>query len=227
MSRDEILTVDGHAMRVCIGTPPGTPKANILVMCHGPGVDQFVADRVDALAKHGYLAAAPDLFHRQPEGGDTMARVGKLRDAEIITDADATMALFDGNVAVLGFCMGGRNTYLLAGARPERFFAAGVFYGGNLFKAWGDGPSPFDRTPQIMCPVLGIFGADDTNPSPEDVKRLGVALTEHGKAHDFHMYDGAGHAFLNFTNAERYRPLQAGDAWTKLLDFLDREVAPS
>jgi Histidine kinase-, DNA gyrase B-, and HSP90-like ATPase/Dienelactone hydrolase family len=71
-------------MRVCVGIPAGTPKAGILVMCHGPGVDAFVADRVDALAKHGYLAAAPDLFHRQPEGGDVMARIGKLRDDEII-----------------------------------------------------------------------------------------------------------------------------------------------
>jgi carboxymethylenebutenolidase len=230
MSRDEILTVDGHTMRVCVGTPSGTPKAGILVMCHGPGVDRFVADRVDALAEHGYLAAAPDVFHRQPADDDVMARIGKLRDDEIIADADATLSLFDGPdsppnpkvaVAVLGFCMGGRNTYLLAGARPQRFFAAGVFYGGNIFKAWGDGPSPFDRTPQIACPILGIFGAEDTNPSPEDVKRLDAALTEQGKVHDFHMYDGAGHAFLNFTNPERYRATQAADAWTKLLAWLD------
>lgn len=225
MARDESLTVDGHAMRVCVGTPTGQPKAGVLVMCHGPGVDRFMVDRVDALAEHGYLAACPDLFHRQPAGGDVMERIGKLRDDEILADSDATLTMFAGKVCVLGFCMGGRNAYLLAGARPEQFFAAGVFYGGNIFKAWGDGPAPFDRTAQIICPVLGIFGADDTNPSPADVERIDVALTELGKAHEFHAYAGAGHAFLNFTNAERHRPEQAADAWTKLLAFLDREVA--
>ena len=84
------------------------------------------------------------------------------------------------------------------------------------------GPAPFDRTRDIACPVIGFFGRDDTNPSPADVDRIDAELTRHGKPHEFHRYDGAGHAFLNFANAERYRPDQAKDAWAKMLDFLDR-----
>jgi carboxymethylenebutenolidase len=201
-------------------------------MIHGPGLDRFIEAQVEDLARHGYVAAAPDLFHRQPDdGSETMARVGRLLDREILADADATVALLAelteirvGPLAVMGFCMGGRHAYLLAGARPQSWRAAAVFYGGNIRKAWGEGPSPFDRTAQISCPLLGIFGAEDGNPSPDDVEAIDAELTRYGKPHEFHSYDGAGHAFLNFSNPARYRPVQAGDAWAKLLAFLDRHL---
>lgn len=198
-------------------------------MIHGPGLDAFIQRQVELLGRHGFVAMAPDIFHRQPEdGADAMTRVGRLLDREILDDADAAIAkletLTTGPLAVIGFCMGGRTTYLLAGARSGAWKAACVFYGGNVMKAWGAGPSPFERTHQIACPLLGIFGAQDVNPSPEDVQQLDRELTRHGKVHEFHSYAGAGHAFLNFTNPERYRPAQAADAWAKLLSFLDQHL---
>lgn len=220
-------------MRIYSETPRDLAQApGVVVIMHGPGVDRFVEDRVQELARHGYAAAAPDLYHRQPHDGvDTMTRVGRLRDDEILADIDATAASLRAldrprvtELAVLGFCMGGRITYLAAGARPALWRAAGVFYGGNIMKPWGDGPAPFELTPQIACPMIGCFGLDDTNPSPADVDRIDAELTRHGKPHDFHRYAGAGHAFLNFTNAERYRPEPAQDAWQKLLDFLGRHL---
>jgi carboxymethylenebutenolidase len=111
-----------------------------------------------------------------------------------------------------------------AGGRPALWRAAGVFYGGNILQAWGDGPSPFELTPQIACPLIGFFGLEDTNPSPADVDRIDAELARHGKPHEFHRYPGAGHAFLNFTNAERYRPEPAKDAWQRMLAFLDRHL---
>ncbi|TMQ22030.1 MAG: dienelactone hydrolase family protein [Candidatus Rokuibacteriota bacterium] len=91
-------------------------------------------------------------------------------------------------------------------------------------KPWGDTPTPFDLTREIACPLIGFFGAEDGNPSPDDVKKIDAELTKHGKPHEFHTYEGAGHAFLNFTNAERYREKQGADAWTKMLAFLDRHL---
>lgn len=220
-------------MRIYTEVPEGAAEApGVVVIIHGPGLDPFIEDRVRALAKAGYAAAAPDLYHRQPPGEtDMMARIGKLRDDEILEDIDAAVAHLRAleqprvtGLAVLGFCMGGRITYLAAGARPALWRAAGVFYGGNIMKAWGDGPSPFDRTAQIACPVIGLFGEDDANPSPADVDRIDAELTQHGKPHEFHRYAGAGHAFLNFMNAERHRPVQAADAWEKLLTFLARHL---
>ena len=220
-------------MRIYSKAPAGAAQApGIVVIIHGPGLDTFIEDRVDDLARHGYAAAAPDLFHRQPDdGADMMARIGRLRDNEILADADATIAHLRNlketrvtDLAVLGFCMGGRITYLLAGARPAAWRAAGVFYGGSIMKAWGDSPTPFDLTGNIACPVIGFFGAEDTNPSPDDVKKIHAEMTRLGKPHEFHMYEGAGHAFLNFGNAERHRPKQAADAWEKMLAYLDRQL---
>jgi carboxymethylenebutenolidase len=203
-----------------------------VVIMHGPGLDRFVEDRVENLARHGYAAIAPDLYHRQPQdGADMMTRIGRLRDRELIADVEAAAAhvrripdVRVTDLAILGFCMGGRITYLLAGARPALWRAAGVFYGGNIMKPWGEGPSPFDLTREVACPVIGFFGVEDTNPSPEDVRKIEAELRKHGKPHEFHSYEGAGHAFLNFTNPERYRERQGAEAWDTMLGFLERQL---
>lgn len=221
-------------MRIHSEAPSGAAEVpGVVVIMHGPGLDRFIEDRVASLARHGYAAAAPDLYHRQPADGlDMMARIGRLRDDEILADVDAAVAHLRAlerprvtELAVLGFCMGGRITYLAAAARPGLWHAAGVFYGGNIMKPWGDGPAPFELTSQIASPVIGFFGLEDTNPSPDDVDRIEGELARHGVPHELHRYAGAGHAFLNFTNAERYRAAPAEDAWQKLLAFLDRHLA--
>jgi carboxymethylenebutenolidase len=232
MARWDTIQVDGQPMRAYLDTAGGGPAPGIVVIQHGPGVDRFIENRVEDLARHGYVAAAPDLYHRQPRDGvDMPTRMSRLRDAEILIDVDATIdhlwRLSDvrvGDLAVLGFCMGGRVTYLLAGARPATWRAAGVFYGGNIMKPWGNGPAPFDLTSEISCPVIGFFGLEDTNPSPADLDLINAELTRHGKPHEFHRYESAGHAFLNFTNVERYRAAPAKDAWAKMLGFLERHV---
>jgi len=78
-------------MRIHTRVPEGVTEApGVVVAIHGPGLDAFIEDRVDALARRGYVAAAPDLYHRQPDdGADTMTRFGRLRDAEILEDLDA------------------------------------------------------------------------------------------------------------------------------------------
>jgi carboxymethylenebutenolidase len=233
MGRWEIARVAGQPMRVYVDVPGGrTTVPGVVIIMHGPGLDRFIEDRVEDLARHGYVAAAPDLYHRQPpDAADMMTRIGRLRDPEIVADADAAVDLLRGlaiprvgDLAVLGFCMGGRITYMLAGARPQAWKAAGVFYGGNIMKAWGEAPTPFERTASIACPLIGFFGAEDPNPSTADVHRIDAELTRLGKPHEFHMYDGAGHAFLNFMNAERYQEAPAKDAWAKMLAFLGRHL---
>ena len=80
--------------------------------------------------------------------------------------------------------MGGRVAYLGA-CEVAELEAAAVFYGGNIMKALGDGPSPFERSVQIRCPVIGFFGAEDGNPSPDDVKKIAAELARLGKWHEF------------------------------------------
>src|SRR5206468_3733445 len=82
---------------------------------------------------------------------------------------------------------GGPVVYLMSAA--SRDLKAGVmFYGGNTMTAMGDGPSPFDRTREISCPIQGHFGVEDQNPSPEDMRKRDAELTRWGKIHEFHSY---------------------------------------
>ena len=93
MARWDTIQVEGQPMRVYLDVPAGGGAApGVVVIMHGPGLDRFVEDRVEDLARHGYAAAAPDLYHRQPPDGDMMTRVGRLRDKEILADVDAAAA---------------------------------------------------------------------------------------------------------------------------------------
>lgn len=218
------VTVGGSDMRVYMGIPerPG-PHPGIVIAQHAGGVDAQMQDTVHRLFREGYVAACPELFHRQPKDVDPSKRTSLLKDDEIIADMNATLAhlkslrMTVAPVGVTGYCMGGRVAYLMACVQPE-FKACAVYYGGNLFRALGPGPSPFERSAGIQCPMIGFFGAEDANPSPEDVRKVSAELTRLGKWHEFHTYLNAGHAFQNFWG-ERYRERAARAAWTEMLAF--------
>ncbi len=227
----EQVMVEGSPMWCHIHTPVGAgPFPGVVVVMHAPGVDAFIQDICERLALEGYVAIAPDLYHRETEEqakDDPITRMGRLRDAEIAQDINAALdhlrslrQVSPERIGIVGFCMGGRIAYMMAALNPS-FRACVDFYGGNIAVPWGEGPSPLDLTPKISCPVLGLFGAEDTNPSPEDVARLDAALTRHNKPHEFHIYPGAGHAFMNQARPS-YRPEAARDAWQRCLDFLGR-----
>ncbi len=223
--RWETTQVDGKPMRIYIGVPDRTgPLPVIVIAQHAGGVDAQIQDAVHRLFRAGYIVAAPELFHRQPVDMDPTKRTGALLDKEIIADLNATIAHIKalpektGPMGIIGFCMGGRVTYFAAGAIKE-FKAAAMFYGGNTMKALGDGPSPFERSADIHCPLIAFHGAEDTNPSPEDMAKIGAELTRLKKPHEIHMYQNAGHAFQDFTRGDKYRERTARASWAEALAF--------
>jgi carboxymethylenebutenolidase len=229
------VSVNGKPMRVYIGVPEGEPRrVGILVAQHGPGLDAFIQDVVHRLFRAGYVAAAPELFHRQPaQVPEGTSRVSLLKDDEIIADMNATLAhmksLKDpvvGPIGITGFCMGGRVCYLMAAAASSEIRACAAFYGGNMFKQWGSLPAPSDRLKEISCPVIGFYGNEDTNPGPDDVNKIDAELTRLGKPHEFHRYNGAAHAFQNFLDAARYRERPARGSWSEMLAFFTQHLKP-
>ena len=72
--------------------------------------------------------------------------------------------------------------------------------------------------------MLGLFGADDQYPSPEQVAELEQALKAHGKTYEFHCYEGAGHAFFN-TDRPSYRPEAAKDGWQRIFEWFGTYLA--
>ena len=181
-------------------------------------VDGFVGfnpGKLDGSLDGNKVTASPD------EAGKLM---NSLQQADGLKDLNATVAYLGQHHAVdarrlgiVGFCMGGRVSYLMAAAQPA-FKVAIDYYGGSIMVPWGDGVAPFARTAEIGCPLLGLFGEEDGNPSPGDMKKLDAELTRHGKPHEFHSYPGANHAFMNRRGA-RYHEKADRDSWPKALAF--------
>lgn len=224
---------DGSAMGLYISMPDGAgPFPALIVMQHQGGVDEFIQGTTRRLAGSGYLAAAPDLYHRDgPDCKDDMAtRRSRLSDRRIVNDLNATVSYLQSHstadmkrIGIIGFCMGGRIVYLAAATIPA-FKAAVAYYPGNTFRAWGrDLPSPFERTAEIHCPLQGHFGADDANPSPQDVGKLDAELAKFNKPHEFYSYSNAGHAFMDSTKQSYRRDADAA-SWPRTLGFLARHL---
>ena len=155
----------------------------------------------------------------------------EFRDDWTIPDLAAAYDLLAGldnvdgdRIGIVGHCWGGRVAWVGAGSDP-RYKALAVFYGGRIKLVMGEGnPPAIDLAPEIPCPVVGFFGNDDTNPSPEDVDDYDTALTKAGVDHTFYRYDGAGHAFQSFNNEELFRPEASEDAWDKVLAFFAEKL---
>jgi len=222
--------VDNQPMGIYAAFPQGEgPFPAVVVIQHAWGVDEFTRTMADRLAAAGLVAAAPQLYHRLAEQGSGLEMMKQLRDAEVIADVDATVDWLGRQVPVdaervgiVGFCMGGRVSYLMAAANPK-VKASVVYYGGNIQKAWGEGvPTPFERSEDIDAPVLFHFGAEDGNPSPQDMELYDSELTRLGKVHEFHSYPGAGHGFMDFTNPDRHHESAARLSWPRTLGFFNR-----
>lgn len=221
------VSVDGATMKLYLSIPDGPgPFPAVVVIQHQGGVDEFVEEMTDRVGAAGYLAVAPDLYHRDGPDcrDDGPTRRARLLDVNVIRDVHAAVAYLQGHrkvdagrLGIVGFCMGGRVSYLMAAAQPA-LKAAVDYYGGNIMVPWGDGPAPFARTAEIGCPLLGLFGEADGNPSPADMTTLDAELTKHGKAHEFHSYPGANHAFMNRRGA-RYHEGADRDSWPRTLAF--------
>ena len=231
-SMRDSVTVDGATMNLYVSIPDGTgPFPAVVVIQHQGGVDEFIEEMTDRVGAAGYVGVAPDLYHRDGPDcrDDGPTRRARLLDVNVIKDVNATVdylrrhrAVDARRLGIVGFCMGGRVAYLMAAAQPA-FKAAVDYYGGNIMVPWGDGVAPFARTAEIGCPLLGLFGEEDGNPSPADMKKLDAELTKHGKIHEFHSYPGANHAFMNRRGA-RYHEAADRDSWPKMLAFFDKHL---
>lgn len=228
----ESVQVDGSKMPLYASVPEsGGPVPGIVVVHGQSGLESFIKDTTHMLALQGYVAVAPNLYHRDGPDckDDNPTRKARLRDSGIIADVQGAIGFLrnhsrvnGGKLGIVGFCMGGRIVYLMSAASKD--LNAGVmFYGSGTMVPFGEGPTPFDRTSEISCPIQGHFGAQDKNPSPEDMRKLDAELNKYGKAHEFHAYSGAAHAFVN-TGSNNYRPHAAALSWPKATEFFSRHL---
>jgi carboxymethylenebutenolidase len=221
--------------------PSGSgPFPGVVLIHHLPGWDEWIIEATRKLAHHGFATISPHLYFREGPGDpdDIGARVraaGGVADEQVVGDAAGALAFLhsqsdaNGKVGIIGFCSGGRHAYLTACTVPG-FHALVDCWGGNVIV---DDPTqlnakrpvaPIDLTERLRCPILGIFGNNDKNPSPDQVNRTEEVLKKLGKNYEFHRYDGVGHAFFN-TARPGFGPEQAADGWQKVLAFYNKYLS--
>jgi carboxymethylenebutenolidase len=236
-----IRSRDGTEIEAYYAQPAGDgPFPGVVVIHHMPGWDEWSTEVVRKFAHRGYAAISPHLYHRVGPGSpdDLAAKAraeGGMPDDQVMDDVAGAMAFLraqptsNGKVGVIGFCSGGRHTYLAA-CRLEGVDAAVDCWGGGVIV---DDPAqltekrpvaPIDLTEKMTAPLLGIFGNEDRAPTPEQVDRTEEVLKRLGKTYEFHRYDGAGHGFFAADRAN-YRPEQATDGWKHVFDFYGRYLS--
>ncbi len=217
---------------------PG-PFPGMVLAHHMPGWDEWYRETTLKFARHGYTTITPNLYFRVGHGTpeDVAAKVrgeGGIPDEQSVGDLAGALQYIcalpysNGKVGIFGTCSGGRRAYLTA-CRTTGFNAAVDCWGGGVVMAPDQlNPkmpvAPLDYTKDLSCPVLGLFGNDDSHPTPEQVNQQEAELKKYGKNYEFHRYDGAGHGFFYY-HRPMYRQEQAVDGWEKVWTFLEKYLA--
>jgi carboxymethylenebutenolidase len=219
--------------------PDGPARGAVIVVQEAFGVNDHIAEVTRRFADAGYHAVAPHLFHRT--GGPAygyedfsvvVPHLMALTDEGILDDIDATVRhLGDAGwsarqIGIVGFCMGGRVTFLVAGNRA--LGAAVGFYGGGIVNGRTEAmPSLLPLVPAMRTPWLGLFGDADPSIPVEEVERLRDELNA-GADVDTSIvrYPGAEHGFHCDVRSS-YDEASAKDAWGRALAWLDDHLAPS
>ena len=227
----QIPTKDGNIPAYRAMPAKGKSFPVILVVQEIFGVHEHIKDVSRRFAKEGYLAIAPELYHRQgdvsqlKDNKEIFAKVvNKVPDAQVTSDLDSTVAWAgknSGNVdklGITGFCWGGRITWLYTAHNPN--VDAGVAWYGRLVgdKSEMTPAHPIDVVDRINAPVLGLYGGADAGIPNDTVERMNEALKKAGKKSMIHLYPDTPHAF-HADYRPSYRKEIAADGWKRALEW--------
>jgi carboxymethylenebutenolidase len=230
-TRDVTLETPDGAMALYEATPDGEARAAVIVVQEAFGVNEHIKDVTRRFAAAGYHAVAPAFFHRAGGGciddyenmdfGELMRLFTDLSDDTVLTDTDATLAhlhdagFADSRIGIVGFCWGGRATFLVS---LRRALGAGVgFYGGGIAS---EGALPYPPligdAASLQTPWLGLFGDLDAMIPPDSVEALRVALKDAKVDTDIVRYAEADHGF-HCDARSSYHEASAKDGWDRAL----------
>jgi carboxymethylenebutenolidase len=228
---------DGEEIEAYLARPGGDEaRGGVVVIHHMPGYDRATKEIARRFAELGYDAICPNLYWREapgaaPDDAAATARAqGGVPDERLIGDVGGSaeylcgLPASNGKVGVIGYCSGGRQSVLAAcnldlDAAVDCYgaFVTGIPPEGFPLKV----TNLVDQLPGLRAPLLGLFGNEDSYPSPEQVDELDEILTRENKPHEFHRYDDAGHAFFS-VDRPSYRVAAANDGWERITDFYNR-----
>ncbi len=225
---------DGSSMRAFVAHPQGSPVAGLLVFQEAFGVNAHIRDVTTRFAREGYLAIAPELFHRTGPGFEgsytdfaaVMPHFQGLTEEGLEADIRASYEWVQRSggelsIGAVGYCMGGR-----AACRAGLVTQLGCsvsYYGGGI------APSQFfpgflDRLKDLSGPILMFWGGKDQHIGPDQIQAVTNALKAAGKPYVNVEFSEADHGFFCDARAS-YNPEAAAEAWPLTLAFLKTNLA--
>lgn len=228
---------NGDQIDAYLARPLGAgPYPCVVMIHHMPGWDIYNKEIARRFAHHGYVAISTNLQFREgkataAENSASVRTAGGMPDDRTMGDVQAaidyvrTLPYSSDKVGVIGYCSGGRQAYL-AGCTLKGIDAVISCYGGGVVaKPEELSPrqpkAPIDFTKDMQCPILALFGIEDTRPSPADAAITEAALKQHGKTHEIVSYPNAGHAFFA-VDRQQYRVQAALDGWKKVFEWFGK-----
>ena len=220
---------NGHNATGYLATPPGGSGPGVLVIQEWWGVDADLKKMADKLAAAGFVALAPDLYHGEVAGHTEMDKAAKLmqslppdRAARDMSGAVDYLAARKGvtgaGIGVVGFCMGGMLSFLIAANRGDKVKAVVPFYGfpqGEMAPDWS----------KLTAAISGHMAENDSFFPPAAAQALEKQLRAMGKDCTLRVYPGTGHAFMGPHNAlGTLNETLAAQIWPEVVGFLKKKL---
>ncbi len=214
----------GYLVTPAQGSGPG-----VLVIQEWWGLDSGIKEMANRLGQAGFVALAPDLYHGELAAHDEMDKASHLmqsmppdragRDMSGAIDYLASHpAVTSKGIGVVGFCMGGMLSFIIAANRPDKVKAVVPFYG------FPQGASEPDWS-KLTAAISGHMAEQDSFFSPEAARALEAKLRAMGKNVTLTVHPGTGHAFMAPHNAlGTFNAEVAGKVWPKALAFLTENL---
>lgn len=241
ISRD---TADGSPaeMPVYLARPAGSAagkRPGLILIQEIFGVNPHIQDVTRRFAAAGYVVVAPDIFYRTAhwlsfnydQVADVRPIVSTLTEDLVVGDLQAAFDCLAAQpdvdpdrLGVVGYCFGGRMSFVSASRFPDRVKAVAIYYGGGI-AVTASGTPPIDRVGQIACPVIAFYGALDKHIPREHVEKLSSALDGAGVNNQVYYYPYADHGFFCDARAQ-FHPRAAEDAWHRTLWFFSTHLGP-
>ena len=218
-------TAGGYLVTPAAGSGPG-----VLVIQEWWGLDASLKQTADLLGAAGFVALAPDLYHGEVAAHDEMDKAAHLmqslpaeraaRDMSGAVDYLAGHAAVTSNgIGVVGFCMGGMLSFIIAANRPDKVKAAVPFYGfpqGEMQPDWG----------KMTASINGHMAEHDDFFPPAAARDLEIRLRAMGKNVTLTVHSGAGHAFMGPHNALGTLDTElAARVWPEVFAFLREQLS--
>ena len=230
----QLNTSDGKMDAYLAQPKDGGSYPGVVVIQEAFGVNSHIKKVAERIAAEGYVAIAPDIFHREAERiipysemPKAIATLQRVVDSKAMEDVGAAIAhlkaqsnVKSGSLGVIGFCMGGRLTYLTAAHHNSDVKCAVPYYGGGI--PMGN-PSPLSRTGEIKCPMYFFFGAKDQLIPMDHVNQIKAELTAKKVPFQMEVYPDAGHGFF-CDDRGSYHEASAKDSWGKTKVFFAQHL---